>query len=200
MTNTRSTMTTKSGKRTRATKRGRTAYITLRREPKSVVVPYTTQPTTAGTVAHVTVIAQGDGLADRSGDKIFIEKVNLMVNSLSTISNNTRYVLVRDAFNLGTTPAYSDIFVTAVVASPFSSLNVVQQKRFRVLCDFVISGSTSGTAATTIRRSINVNQPCYFTSSATTAKAAGSLYLCVVTDAATSSNHDVEMQIIYSDY
>jgi hypothetical protein len=174
--------------------------MVLRREPKSAVVPYNTQPTTAGSVAHVTVIAQGDGLADRSGDKIFIERVNLMVNTLSTLTNNTRYVLVRDAFNLGTTPSYTDVFATAVVASPYSSLNVVQQKRFRVLCDFVISGSAAGVAASTVRRNIIVNQPCYFTGAASTTKAAGSLYLCVVTDAATSSNHDVEMQIIYSDY
>ena len=118
----------------------------------------------------------------------------------ASASNNTRYVLVRDALNLGTTPSYTDVFTTAVVASPFSSLNVVQQKRFRVLCDFIISGSAAGVAASTVRRNIAVNQPCYFTGAASTTKAAGSLYLLVVTDAATSSNHDVEMQIIYSDY
>jgi len=194
-------MTSRNGKGSRAgNKSRRTAVLTLRREPKSAVVPYNTAPTVAGAVAHISVIAQGDGLADRSGDKIFIERVNLMVNSLSAASNNTRYVLVRDNFNLGTTPSYTDVFTTAVVSSPYSSINVVQQKRFRVLCDFIISGSVNGRVATTVRRTINVNQPCYFSGAASTTKAAGSLYLCVVTDTATSSAHDVEMQIVYSDY
>jgi len=192
--------TNKNRNKRSATSRGKPASFMMRREPKCAVVPYNTAPTVAGAVTHITVIAQGDGLADRSGDKIFIEKVNLMVNSLASATNNTRYVLVRDKFNLGTTPGYTDIFSTAVVASPYSSLNVVQQKRFRVLCDFIISGSVAGKAATTVRKTINVNQPCFFTGAASTTKASGSLYLCVVTDAATSSNHDVEMQIVYSDY
>jgi hypothetical protein len=172
----------------------------LRREPKSAVVPYNTAPTVAGAVAHITVIAQGDGLADRSGDKIFIERVNLAVNSISSATNNTRYVVVRDNFNLGTTPAYTDVFSTAVVSSPFSSLNVVQQKRFRVLCDFVINGSVNGKAASFVKRSFPVNAPCYFSGAASTTKSSGSLYLLVVTDTATSSVHDVEMQIVYSDF
>jgi len=179
---------------------GRNAALLFRREPKSAVVPYNTVPTTAGVVTHITVIAQGDGLADRSGDKIFIERVNLAVNSISSASNNTRYVVVRDNFNLGTTPSYTDVFATAVVASPYSSLNVVQQKRFRILCDFVINGSTNGKAASFVRKTMIVNQPCFFTGAASTTKAAGSLYLLVVTDNATTSAHDVEMQIIYSDY
>jgi hypothetical protein len=191
----------KIGNRNRAGYAGRTrSYLTTRREPKSAVVPYNTAPTTAGAVAHITVIAQGDGLADRSGDKIFIERVQLAVNSLSTVTNNTRYVLVRDNFNLGTTPGVTDVLATAVVAAPYSSLNVIQQKRFRILCDFVISGSANGKAASTVRRTIQVNQPCYFSGAASTTKAVGSLYLLVVTDAASSSNHDVEMQIIYSDF
>jgi len=170
-----------------------------RREVKSLVVPFNTAPTTAGAVAHLTVIAQGDGLADRIGDVVFIQRMNLIVNSLSTLSNNTRYVVVRDNFNLGTTPSYTDIFTTAVVASPYSSLAVVQQKRFRILCDFVISASLNGNAANVVRKSFPVNQPCYFTGAASTTKAAGSLYLCVITDVATSATHDVEMQILYSD-
>lgn len=194
-------MTSRNGKGSRAgNKSRRTTAFALRREPKSAVVAYATAPALAGAVTHISVIAQGDGLSDRSGDKIFIEKVNLMVNSLSTASNNTRYVLVRDNFNLGTTPAYTDVFTSAFVASPYSSLNVVQQKRFRVLCDFVISGSVAGNSATTVRRTINVNQPCFFSGAASTTKAVGSLYLCVITDVATSVAHDVEMQVIYSDY
>jgi hypothetical protein len=193
-----------AGKNGRGTRNGRsagsTAGFVYRREPKSAVVPYNTAPTVAGAVAHITVIAQGDGLADRSGDKIFIERVNLMVNSLASASNNTRYIVFRDKFNLGTTPGVTDVLASAVVASPYSSLNVVQQKRFRILCDFVISGSVNGRTATTVRKTMLVNQPTFFTGAASTTKASGSLYLLVVTDAATSSNHDVEMQLVYSDF
>ena len=174
--------------------------VVSRREPKSCVVPFNTVPTVAGAVTHLTVIAQGDGLADRSGDKIFIERVNLMVNSISSGSHNTRYIVFRDNFNLGTTPGVTDLLVTAVVAAPYSSLNVVQQKRFRVLTDFVISGASAWRPATVIRKQMVVNQPCYFTGSASTTKSSGSLYLLVITDNATTSVHDVEMQIIYSDF
>jgi len=177
-----------------------TGMLMALREPKSAVVPYNTVPTAAGAVAHISVIAQGDGLADRSGDKIFVERINLMVNSISSASNNTRYIVFRDKFNQGTTPGVTDLLTTAVVASPYSSLNVVQQKRFRILCDFIISGSTNGKAASVVRKNMVVNQPTYFTGAASTTKASGSLYLLVITDTATTSAHDVEMQIVYSDF
>jgi hypothetical protein len=194
-------MAGRNGQRTRnGRSAGASAGFVYRREPKSAVVPYNTAPATAGAVAHITVIAQGDGLADRSGDKIFVERVNLMVNSISSASNNTRYVVFRDKFNLGTTPGVTDLLATAVVASPLSSLNVVQQKRFRILCDFVISGSVNGKTASTVRKTMIVNQPTYFTGAASTTKASGSLYLLVISDVAASSTHDVEMQIVYSDY
>jgi len=171
----------------------------LRREPKAAVIPYSTAPTTTGAVVHVSAIAQGDGLGDRSGDQVYVERIHFAVNVLATASQNIRYILFRDKFNQGTTPAVTDVLTTASVASPFSSLAQIQQKRFQILLDKVMSFSVAGSLAGYARCTLNVNQPTYFTGSATTTKAAGSIYLLVISDVA-SGAHDVEMQLVYSDY
>jgi hypothetical protein len=180
--------------------RSRNNVMVLRREPKSFAGTSGSAPTTGGTIIHLSAIAQGDGIGGRSGDKIFIERVEFGVNVLATATNNTRYIMFQDMFNIGTAPAVADLFTSAGVAGLFSSLNVTQQKRFRILMDKTLSFSVNGDLAKTYFHKRNVNRPCYFTGSADTTYSSGSIWLCYITDAATSAANDIRTKVVYSDY
>lgn len=188
----------KSGRQSRLT---RTLDMLARREPLGVVIGYGTAPTTAGVVVNLTQIAQGDALNTRSGDKVWVEQVRLRCNILATATSNWRYIVFRDRFGIGTTPAVTDVLTAANVAAHHSTINVIQQKRFTILLDKTISFSAAGKLSDVWRKNITVNQPTYYDgASATTNKASGQIYLLLIADVATPGNHDFESQIIYSDF
>jgi hypothetical protein len=168
-------------------------------EHKVVTSTTSTVPTVAGYVVNTTVIAQGDDLADRSGRKVFIEKLHLRLNQLATATNNTRFMLVRDRFNLGTIPGVTDILSSASVGAPYHQDNVVLQKRFKILMDVTKSYSTNGQLAGIVDRSRTVNLPVFFSGAASTDEGSGLILLLVITDVATSSAIDLKVQTLFMD-
>ncbi len=188
----------KSGRSSRVSKALR---IISQREPFGVVITYNTVPTLVGAIANLTQIAQGDGLNTRSGDKVLIDKIHVRCNILATATSNWRYVVFRDRYNTGTTPTVGDVLAGPTVASPYSTINVIQQKRFTILMDKVMSFSSAGSLSGTFKRCINVNQPTYYSgSSATANQAAGQIYVLVISDVATAGAHAFEAQTIYNDF
>jgi len=193
-------MTNKMRKSKRSKQPKRYNVVLLRREPKSLAGSSNTVATTSGVITHISAIAQGDGIGDRSGDKIFIEHVEFGVNMLATATNNTRFVLLQDKFNLGTAPAVSDIFTSAGVAALFNSLYVTQQKRFKILMDKTLSFSSAGELARTFKYTAKVGSPCYYTGSASTTQGSGSIWLLHISDVATAATLDIRTKVVYSDY
>lgn len=180
--------------------RSSSLYVLQKREPKSQVINYGTAPGVVGALTHVTAIAQGDGLADRSGDKINVEKVVFRVNIISTATNNTRYILFRDKMNFNITPTRADVLASASVSSALSSLNFIQQGRYKILMDKTVSSSVNGDLAHYICYTSKVNAPCFYYGAAANQFANGSIWLLVISDAAAASGHDVNIQTIYSDF
>ncbi len=191
----------RNGKTGRSSRVSKALHIISQREPYGVVVAYSTVPTTSGAIANLTQIPQGDSLNTRAGDKVLVEKINVRCNILATATSNWRYIVFRDRFNTGTTPVVGDVLANPTVASPYSTINVIQQKRFTILMDKVMSFSSAGSLSGTFKRILNVNQPTYYSgSSATVNQAAGQIYLLVVSDVATAGAHAFEAQTIYHDF
>jgi prephenate dehydratase len=168
-------------------------------EHKVVTSTTSTVPTTAGYVVNTTAVVQGDDLADRTGRKIFIESLRFRVNQLATATNNTRFMLVRDRFNLGTIPGVTDILTSASVGAAYQSDNVIVQKRFQILMDVTKSYSLNGTLAGIADRYIKVQLPAFFSGAASTDEGSGLILLLVITDVATSSAIDCKVQTVYID-
>lgn len=158
-----------------------------------------TVPTTAGYVVNTTVVGEGDDLADRSGRKIYIESLHMRLNQLATATNNTRFILVRDKFNLGAVPAVLDIITSASVGAPYHQDNVITQKRFKVLLDVTKSYSLNGTLAGVVDRRVKVNLPAFWSGAASTDEGSGLIWLLVITDVATSSGIDLKVQTVFTD-
>lgn len=178
-----------------------TTMFLRRAEPNTFSTAYGTQPTTAGAVSQLSGIAQGDGLGDRTGDKIWVRYIEFGFNQLSSGTNNTRFLIVRDDSPEGGTPSVTDILTSAVVSSPFQSLNVTQMRRFRILFDKTTSSSQNGNLAHAMKpKKIMINQPTYFSGSAAGNKGRGTLYFLVITDVATSSNIDARFKLVYNDF
>jgi hypothetical protein len=150
-------------------------------------------------VVNTTAVVQGDDLADRTGRKIFIESLRFRVNQLATATNNTRFMLVRDRFNLGTIPGVTDILTSASVGAAYQSDNVIVQKRFQILMDVTKSYSLNGTLAGIADRYIKVQLPAFFSGAASTDEGSGLILLLVITDVATSSAIDCKVQTVYID-
>lgn len=198
MTKTVTGRTSGNGRKSRAAK---AIDLLSRREPLAAVLNYTTGPTTAGALVTLTQVAQGTGLNTRSGDKIFVECVNVSCTILATATSNWRYIVVRDRFNTGSAPSVIDIITNAAVSAPLSSINVVQQKRFTILLDKTLSFSTAGQLSHTFRHKLSVNQPTYYTGSTALANpSSGQIYLLLISDVATPGTHDFNAQLVYSDF
>jgi hypothetical protein len=174
------------------------AYL-RRREPKEFVGTVGGGPAVAGAVSHVSAIAQGDGLGDRSGDKIYIEHVRFGVNFLATATNNARIILFTDRHNTNTAPVVSDILTSAAVSALYNPLTITQQKRFRILMDKTFNFSLNGTLAATYFKTIKVDAPAFYGGSAATTFAAGTVWMLTITDVASSSAYDIKTGVIYSD-
>lgn len=91
-------------------------------------------PTSSGTVLSLNSIAQGDGNGQRTGNSIFMRKINAHF----TVVNNTtagivfhRWILFIDTQQIGdTSPTATDLLETADVRS---SLNPTTAGRFKIL-------------------------------------------------------------------
>jgi hypothetical protein len=188
----------KNNNRSRKGRRSQGAYL-HRREPKGYFSTVNGGPVLAGSVSHVSAIAQGDGLGNRSGDKVYIEHVKFGVNFLATGTNNTRIILFTDKHNSNTTPVVSDILISPAVSALYNPLTITQQKRFRILMDKCFSFSINGTQAATHYKTIKVNAPAYFLGSAATTFAAGTVWMLTITDVASVCAYDIETGVIYSD-
>jgi DNA polymerase III psi subunit len=189
----------KNNNRSRKGRRSQGGFM-HRREPKEFVGNVGGGPATAGAISHVSAIAQGDGLGDRSGDKIFIERIKFSVNFLASATSNARIILFVDKHNTNTAPVVTDVLTSATVSALYNPLTITQQKRFRILMDKYFNFSLNGTLAATCQKNIKVNSPAYYGGAAATTFAAGTVWMLTIADVASASAYDIKTGVIYSDF
>lgn len=95
-----------------------------------------TNLTSAGSIQHLTAIAQGNDVSEREANTINLKEIlmqsSFTVGSDSTTANSYRIAIVRDTQQVAdTTPAVTDIFSSAnpLIAMP----NIANRERFKFL-------------------------------------------------------------------
>ena len=134
-----------------------------------------TQYAVAGVVQEISrVILAGDGLNQRAGDVILLEKLHILVSLANTTSTlvsqqNVRVIIFMDTIANGAVPAVIDVLDTAV---PLSTYNPIyqQRSRFKILSDKIHSTvSETTTAKMSFDYHIPVNRKIYYNASGNTA-------------------------------
>jgi len=156
----------------------------------------------AGTVINLTNgIVEGDDIFDRSGTKIFVSKIEARFRATAVInSQTTRFIIFRDLFNQGTTPAVSDVLPVATVTSHYSDTRYVQQKRIVILDDWVVDVNIAGEAVKT-RKFGRQNAGAVYYNGATAVAGSngkGSIFLLVIGTAATGT-YDYDITMVFND-
>jgi len=125
------------------------------RESKKYTASNGAATSNAGSVVPITVnIPQGDNISQRAGNQIrvtqfdWIAETNL--NGAAT-TERVRFIWFIDHYNLGTTPAVTDVLDSATTTS-FLNYQNDQSHRFKILDDLVITMCTAGAAGKSIKR------------------------------------------------
>jgi len=142
--------------------------------------------TSAGVVTPITVnIPQGDNISNRSGDQIRVVRFDLVVeanlNALATVER-VRVIFFIDHFNLGSTPAVTDVLDTATTQSFYNYMND-QAHRFKVLYDKIHTLCANGKAGVTDKSSLPFKKSKLVNFLGTTGvQGAGHFYVLVISD------------------
>lgn len=157
----------------------------------TVVSAYTTIGY-AGSVYHLSDVAQGTSENNRVGDKVHATYIKLGATMAAHATENTtmRVMLIQDKLNQGTAPSAGDILegtgVTGGYRSGICELNVDDfPKRWRVLYDKtvrLVSGTAS--AVQVLKASAKINAPIWYSGSAGTDEGRNQIYLLLISDAA----------------
>jgi len=112
-------------------------------EMKVQDTPQLTQASaTAGTILNVTQqIIQGDLISQRTGNQLSLHNVEIRLNAYNaggavTVSQ-VRLIVFQDTQNLGVVPAVTDLLAAANYSSFYNSSEQYQQRRFKILDDWI---------------------------------------------------------------
>ena len=146
-------------------------------------------PSSTGTITHVTQIAQGDGQGNREGNSIKTTYFGFRGRcSLNASASNTflRVMLIRDTQQQSdTTPAISDVLENVSVSS---FLNPETLGRYTVLFDQTYSLESAGsTGSRTIEFNKKLNSHVRFNGSAAGDIQKGGLFLIFLSDHPTNT-------------
>lgn len=148
-----------------------------------------TNLTTAGSIQHLTAIAQGSDVADREGNTINLKQI-LMQTSFTVGSDagngiSWRIAIVRDVQQIAdTTPAVLDVFSSAnpLIAMP----NIANRERFKFMWLSPIETGVyvlQGGKTPNYRYTWNGNYKVSYNGTASTDIQKGGLYIIFLTDA-----------------
>jgi hypothetical protein len=126
----------KSGVQHRRVHRVVKDMIESRIELKSVAASTGASATTqAGTVLYFTPILQDDTTNGRTGDQIMPHDITLKCTSICSATEASRFILFQDKFANGTAPAVTDVLSSGSYNATYNHINVVLNKRFKILYD-----------------------------------------------------------------
>jgi hypothetical protein len=125
-------------------------------------------PTTSGTVASLTPLAQGDTSETRTGLRVNGHTISLGVLFKMTATCTVRILLVRDTMQNGASPAVTDILDSADVIAPQNYINTVAQKRFIVIEDYTEHFSLNGNLSASRRKLHNYQHKVHYSGAGST--------------------------------
>lgn len=148
---------------------------------------------TAGAVIAVSqFIVQGDDIANRSGDTIYLENVKVRINSVYTDSGTgfalnavVRVILFSDNMDTGTVPAVTDVLQSASQLSGFNQVSK-QAGRFKIYFDESwVHNADTWVAKKCFERMVKVNRKVHFTAaSGASSNGRNSVYALFISDSA----------------
>jgi hypothetical protein len=160
-------------------------------------------PGVAGVVTPVTqTIIQGDQVNQRSGNAIFVHKLDFLLTANSGIQDAVRVLLFVDKRNIGTLPLVTDVLDSARPTSPYDIVATVNN-RYTFLYDELIAmsntGSSSASIARTVYRTIRKKVAFNGTISVTTANGMNAIFVLLISDSAVSPAVAWDCGIHYTD-
>lgn len=165
-----------------------------------------TNLTSSGSIQHVTAIAQGDDVSDRTGNTIDLREIYMQsaftIGSEASASTSFRIAIVRDTQQISdTTPSVTDVFSSAnpLIAFP----NIANRQRFNymylspIICMTQISNGGFGINHKFDWKGISKVS---FNGTATTDIAKGGIYILFLTDSGASTMDFVSrVRLTFSD-
>lgn len=161
-----------------------------------------TSVVTTGTVINVSNnIVEGDELNQRTGQTIRLQRLRFLFRGTAvTTSASVRFILLRDMFNTGVTPAVTDFLSSNNWISAYRDNRQMQQHQFKVIKDLTMDLNVAGENVITKQYDVLAKGLIQYNgaSSVATANGHGSLFLIVIGNAITTS-YDYTIQMVYTD-
>lgn len=144
---------------------------------------------TTGAVLPITqFIEQGDGLNQRSGNTVKVEKVRMYVSFANTLASAVllqRIIVFSDSMANGAAPAVVDVLEAATVQSGYDQINS-QRNRFKIYADKMFDQvAATQTGQRVWEHRIRLNKTVYFNAaSGATSDGKGSLFYLIISSQA----------------
>lgn len=157
---------------------------------------------TVGAVINLSnTIIQGDNYNNRSGSVIRLinQKFIIRVTGV-TFSSTNRFILFKDMENNGVTPATTDVLDAASFVAGYNSQEVVQQKRFVILKDWITNNNLNGETITSMVYKTNRPSTVYYNGPTAIASANGKgAYFLLAIGSSAAAVFDFSWQGVYTD-
>lgn len=143
---------------------------------------------TTPVMSSLTAIAQGDTNSTRTGNSIFVRKldINLTLYQANNVTSLVKVVIFRDKQQVGdTAPGFTDVYSSV---APTSMLTLTNLGRFDILYHRIISvDAVAGNPQKVLRINKVMRRHVRYNGSASTDIQKGGLYIALVSDEATST-------------
>jgi len=175
--------------------------IESRIELKSVAASIgATASTAAGVVQYFTPILQDDTTNGRTGDQIVPHDITVRFTSIGSASESARFVLFQDKFANGTAPAVLDVLSSASYNATYNHINVILNKRFKILSDTQLDLNVAGEALKHHRQVIKLKGKIGFIGTGDTSASSGpnTIWLIYI-GTSTHVVSDINFRLTYRD-
>jgi hypothetical protein len=157
----------------------------------------------AGVVTPITQnVIQGDQVNQRSGNAIFLHKVDLILSAISGLQCAFRVIIFVDKRNVGTLPIVAEVLDAARPTSPYDIVSTVNN-RFTYLYDELIAMNAIAASNSSITRHVTktFRKKVAFngTTSVTAANGENAIFLLAICDAAVNPALTWDCGVHYTD-
>lgn len=162
---------------------------------------FSTTADSAGFVTHLTAIAQGDTVSNRTGNSVLLSYLTIKslwaINSLN-VTAFIRILIVRDKQQVGdSSPTITDILETIAVTSHYDITTV---GRFQILLDKMFDLNSNGKQTHIFKKTINLKKHVRFNGTASSDIQKGGIYFIAFSDQGTNiPAHVTNVRIAWHD-
>jgi ribosomal protein L22 len=172
-----------------------------RMELKSVAAATGASATAAaGAVLYFTPILQDDTTNGRTGDQIVPHDITLRFTSIGSATEAARFILFQDRMNQGAAPTVSQVLSSASYNATYNHINVVLNKRFKILFDKQLDLCVAGEAQKHLTARVPLKGKIGFVDTGDTSASAGpnTLWLIYI-GTSTHVVSDINYRLTYRD-